>query len=137
MAEGFLRHWAGDKFDVFSAGSHPETTIMPMSIQVMNEVGIDISRQHPKSLDEFKDQSFDYVITLCDYARDFCPIFHGRDGAAERLHWTIADPHKQSNEHAQALAAYRTARDLIAKSIVEWLDQEFGIKIDYKSPEKI
>ena len=88
MAEGLLRHEAGDRFEVFSAGTHP-TQVRPEAIVVMREIGIDISPHRSKSVDEFAGQAFDYVITVCDNANETCPVFPGR---ARRLHWPFEDP---------------------------------------------
>ncbi|MCA1605028.1 MAG: arsenate reductase ArsC, partial [Acidobacteria bacterium] len=88
MAEGLLRHEAGDRFEVFSAGVDP-TQVKPEAIEAMREIGIDISGQRSKSVDQFKNQQFDYVITVCDNANQQCPMFPGK---AERIHWSIDDP---------------------------------------------
>src|SRR5438067_4649937 len=88
MAEGLLCHLAGDRFDVYSAGTKP-SAVNPLAISVMAERGIDISSHRSKHLDEFRSQSFDYVITVCDDAAEACPIFLGR---AHRIHWDFPDP---------------------------------------------
>lgn len=88
MGEGLLRHLAGDRFEVESAGFAP-SAVRPEAIEVMNEIGIDISGQRSKSVDEFSDENFDYVITVCNSARETCPIFPGK---AERIHQTFEDP---------------------------------------------
>jgi arsenate reductase (thioredoxin) len=132
MAEGFLRTWGGDKFDVHSAGTSPEKELSRRSEQVMSEIGIDITGQYPKSLDIFKEQDFDWVITLCDHARDFCPMFSGKDGNARKLHWSIADPHTATHDPVMSMKAYRTARDIIGNHIAEWLESEYGIKVVFE-----
>jgi arsenate reductase (thioredoxin) len=106
MAEGLLRHIAGDRFEVFSAGLLP-SYVRPNAITVMNELGIDISHHRSKSLNEFLETPFDYVITVCDHASERCPIF---PGPAKRIHWSIDDPVAPGGEEAQ-LAAFRRARD--------------------------
>jgi arsenate reductase len=88
MAEGFLKHIAGDKFEVFSAGVKP-TIVNPMAMRVMAEVGIDISTHRSKSIMEFMGQKFDYVITVCDKAKQTCPVFPGK---YEKIHWYLEDP---------------------------------------------
>ena len=88
MAEGLLREEAREMFDVSSAGVSP-THVRPEAIAAMREIGIDISRQRSKSVDEFSDQEFDYVITVCDNAREQCPVFPGR---AKQIHWSFDDP---------------------------------------------
>jgi arsenate reductase len=106
MAEGLLRAMAGDRFEVFSAGTSA-SFVRPQAIQAMKEVGIDISHHRSKSLDEFLATPFDYVITVCDNANQNCPVF---TGPAKRLHWSIADPVNPGAEAAQ-LIAFRRARD--------------------------
>ena len=88
MAEGFLRHMAGDKFTVFSAGVKP-TKVNPYAIKVMAEAGIDISSHRSKSVDGFLKKEFDYVITVCNHAKQVCPIFPGQ---YKKFHWDIEDP---------------------------------------------
>src|SRR5215216_1805004 len=88
MAEGLLRQEAGEQFEVASAGVDP-SEVRPLAIKAMSEVGIDISHQRSKSVDEFTGQKFDYVITVCDNANQQCPMFPGK---TERIHWSIEDP---------------------------------------------
>ena len=107
MAEGLLRHDAGDRFEVFSAGTKP-TQVRPEAITVMQELGIDISSHRSKSVDEFADQNFDYVVTVCDNAKASCPTF---PGSAKRIHWSIEDPAAVDGSHEHRLAAFRRVRD--------------------------
>src|ERR1041385_7696158 len=88
MAEGILRDLAGDRFDVESAGIEP-SHVRPEAIEAMREIGIDISSHRSKSVDEFVDQQFDYIITVCDNAKETCPVFPGN---AKRIHWSFDDP---------------------------------------------
>src|ERR1041384_6319246 len=88
MAEGLLRHEGGDRFEVASAGTKP-TQVRPEAIAVMNEIGIDISQHRSKSVDEFVGQSLDFVITVCNSAKETCPVF---PGDVKRLHWPFEDP---------------------------------------------
>ncbi|MBV9214769.1 MAG: arsenate reductase ArsC [Acidobacteria bacterium] len=118
MAEGLLRHMAGDRFAVFSAGTLA-TYVRPHAIEAMSEIGIDISKQFSKSQDEFLAQSFDYVITVCDNAREQCPIFPGQ---AERIHWSIDDPAFAGSNGEERLEAFRRARDEIMERLRLWLD---------------
>jgi len=111
MAEGLLRHIAGDRFEVFSAGTRP-AGLNPNSVKVMSELGIDISRGRSKSVDEFQGQEFDYVFTVCDNARETCPIF---PGGRRRIHRSFEDPAAVSVE--QQLDKFRTIRDEIS----DWL----------------
>ena len=89
MAEGILRHEAGDRFDVYSAGTDP-TAVRLEAVDVMDEIGVDRD-QFSKSVDSFEGQEFDFVITVCDHARESCPIFPGQ---ARHLHWSFDDPAK-------------------------------------------
>ena len=118
MAEGLLRHLAGDRFEVFSAGTFA-TFVRPQAIEVMEEIGIDISRHRSKSVDEFLDQYFDYVITVCDNANQRCPIF---PGAVNRIHWSIDDPVGFGSE-AEELDAFRNARDDLRQRIGDFIKQ--------------
>jgi len=109
MAEGLLRHDAGDRFEVESAGTKP-SRVRPEAIAVMKELGVDISGQRSKSVDEFRDQSFDYVLTVCDHAKESCPIYPGH---ANRLHHSFEDPAAVEGSEEQRLLAFRTVRDQI------------------------
>ncbi len=109
MAEGLLRHDAGDRFDVESAGVNP-TQVRPEAIEAMSEIGIDISGQRSKSVDEFLDQEFDYVITVCDNANEKCPVFPGK---TQRLHWSFTDPAAAAGDTAERMAVFRRVRDEI------------------------
>jgi arsenate reductase len=101
MAEGLLRQFGGDRFEVFSAGTEA-TRVRPLAIRAMQELGVDISSQESKTLDRFLDQPFDMVITVCDQANEACPVFFG---ARERLHWSFRDPSKATGTEAAHLAA--------------------------------
>ena len=107
MAEGLLRHDAGNVYEVFSAGTKP-THVRPEAIAVMREVGIDISGHRSKSVDEFAGQDFDYVITVCDNAKESCPIFPAK---TKRIHWSIEDPAAVQGSEEERLAAFRRIRD--------------------------
>lgn len=107
MAEGLLRHIAGDRFEVHSAGTE-ETRVHPLAIEAMREIGIDISAHTSKTLEQFLDQRFDFVITVCDSANESCPVFPGN---VERIHWSFDDPSKGD------LAAFRRVRDEIASKL--------------------
>jgi arsenate reductase len=107
MAEGLLGHDAGDRFDVFSAGTKPGH-VRPEAITVMREVGIDISGHRSKSVDEFSRQQFDYVLTVCDNAKETCPIFTGQ---TTRLHHSFDDPAELKGSEEERLALFRRVRD--------------------------
>jgi arsenate reductase len=110
MAEGLLRHIAGDQFDVYSAGTRP-TSVRPEAIEAMSEIGIDISGQRSKHVEEFAGQSFDYVLTVCDNARESCPVF---PAPTTRLHQSFEDPADVKGSKDEQLAAFRRVRDHLA-----------------------
>jgi arsenate reductase len=107
MAEGLLRHDAGKVYEVFSAGTKP-THVRPEAISVMREVGIDISSHRSKSVDEFAGQDFDYVITVCDNAKESCPVFPVK---TRRIHWSIEDPAAVKGSEEERLSAFRRVRE--------------------------
>jgi arsenate reductase (thioredoxin) len=107
MAEGLLRHDAGHRFEVESAGTKPGQ-VRPEAIAAMRDIGIDISGQRSKHVDEFIGQEFDYVLTVCDNANESCPVFSGK---THRLHRNFEDPAAVQGTEAQKLAAFRRVRD--------------------------
>ena len=109
MAEGLLRHMAGDRFEVASAGVSP-TKVRPEATEVMREIGIDISQQRSKAVDDFIDREFDYVITVCDNANEQCPVF---PGTTNRIHWSFDDPAAVEGDELARLAVFRRVRDEI------------------------
>jgi arsenate reductase len=113
MAEGQLRHLAGDRFQVFSAGTKPKG-VSGTTGQVMLEVGIDVSKHRSKPIDEFLDQEFDYLITVCDSARTGCPAFAG---AKRKLHWPVKDPAELEGAGIASIDAFRAARDDLCRRI--------------------
>ncbi|MCE7946740.1 MAG: arsenate reductase ArsC [Chloroflexi bacterium CFX4] len=117
MAEGLLRHLAADRIEAFSAGSRV-TSVNPFAIQAMDERGIDIRGQFSKHLNEFLQQPFDYVITVCDAAAETCPIFPGR---ATRLHWSFPDPAAVEGDAAKA-EAFRSVREGLEARFKAWLE---------------
>jgi arsenate reductase len=117
MAEGLLRDLGGDDFEARSAGTEA-TAVRPLAIAAMRELGIDISGQRSKSLDEYLGQPFDLVITVCDDAREACPFF---PGARRQLHWSLPDPSKAAGDESARLAVFRQVRDDIKRRIAEEL----------------
>ena len=113
MAEGLLRHDAGDRFEVASAGVEP-SRVRPAAIEAMREIGIDISGHRSKSVDEFTGQEFDYVITVCDHANERCPVFPGK---TRRIHWSFEDPAAAQGDEAARLAVFRRVRDEIRERL--------------------
>lgn len=118
MAEGLLRHDAGDRFEVESAGTRP-SRVRPEAIAVMKELGIDISGHRSKSVDEFIGQHFDYVLTVCDNAKESCPLFPGQ---TVTIHHNFEDPATVEGSEAERLAVFRRIRD----EIREYLKTEAG-----------
>jgi arsenate reductase len=117
MAEGLLRQFGGDRFEVHSAGTEA-THVRPLAIRAMAELGIDISRQESKTLDRFLKEGFDKVITVCDQANEACPVFFG---AKERLHWSFRDPSQARGSDEDQLNVFRDVRDAIRKRIEQEL----------------
>ena len=117
MAEGLLRRMSGDRFDAFSAGTE-ETRVHPMAIEAMREIGIDISAHRSKTLDAFRGQTFDAVITVCDRANESCPIFPGE---TERIHWSFDDPSAATGTDEQRLRVFRNVRDAIQQRLRTFL----------------
>ncbi len=113
MAEGLLRHLAADRFEVYSAGTEA-TSVRPEAIEVMAELGVDISGQQSKTIDGYLDEPFDYVVTVCDDANEACPVF---PGAKNRLHWSFRDPSQSTGSDEERLRAFRGVRDEILARI--------------------
>lgn len=119
MAEGWINALFADRWQAFSAGSQPAGFVHPLAIQVMQEVGIDLSGGRSRHMNEFLGQPFDTVITVCDPARDACPVFPGR---AERIHHTFEDPAEATGSEDKKLIVFRRVRD----EIRAWLEETFG-----------
>jgi arsenate reductase (thioredoxin) len=120
MAEAFLRKYAGDRFDVFSAGLEPQG-INPIATMVMEEMGFDLKGQHSKDVGQFLGHAhFGYVITVCAQAESRCPIF---PGASIRLHWPFEDPAAFQGTEEQKLNKFREIRDQIRMRIESWLQE--------------
>jgi arsenate reductase (thioredoxin) len=109
MAEGLLRSMAGDRFEVFSAGTEA-THVRPEAISVMAEVGVDISAQESETLGRYLGEPLDLVVTVCDDANEACPVF---PRTRVRLHWSLPDPSKAAGGHEERLRAFRNVRDEI------------------------
>ena len=117
MAEGLLRNIAGDRFEVASAGVSP-TRVRPEAIEAMREIGVDISQQQSKSVDEFVGREFDYVITVCDNANEQCPVF---PGTTQRIHWSFDDPALAEGDEVARLGVFRRVRDEIAQKLRDFV----------------
>jgi len=118
MAEGLLRAKYGSHFDVFSAGTR-QSRVSARAIQVMNEIGIDISHHRSKTLDEISGMTFDLAVTLCDRAHQVCPVV---TSAKENIHHGFPDPHLTPGSEEEILNGYRNVRNMIAA----WIDMTFG-----------
>ncbi len=121
MGEGLFRYECAG-CEVFSAGTRPGT-VRPEAVAVMREIGIDSSGQRSKSVDEFADRSFDYLITVCDSARDACPV---SPGAARRLHWSFEDTAAVEGTEGERLAAFRRIRDQIHERVRAFCAREIS-----------
>jgi arsenate reductase len=117
MAEGLLRARAGDRFEILSAGTRP-SRVRPEASAVLAELGIDISGHRSKSVDEFAGREFEYVITVCDNARESCPVF---PAGTTRIHWSFPDPAAVEGDEQTRLAAFRRVRDDIAARLEAWV----------------
>ncbi len=117
MAEGFLRSLAGDRFEAHSAGT-VATMVRPEAMQVMAELGIDISQQYNKSLQRYLTERFDWIITVCDEAADTCPVFPGR---THLVHWTLPDPSQVRGDETHRVAAFRAVRDQLKRFLGEFV----------------
>jgi arsenate reductase len=117
MGEAILRHLAGNNIEVMSAGTRA-TSVHPLAIEAMREVEVDMSGQRSKSAEEFQGQEFDAVITVCDQARDACPVFAGR---SVRVHYSIPDPAAVEGSPEERLEAFRRARDLLFSCLCEFV----------------
>jgi len=120
MAEGFLKTF-DENIEVFSAGTDPSDEVHPKAIQVMQELGIDLTKNYPKSVDEFLDQEFDYVITVCGGAKENCPAFMGK--VKNRLHIGFEDPADATGTEEEILFEFRKIRDEIKRDFVEFFNE--------------
>jgi arsenate reductase len=117
MAEGLINHDLAGRVQAFSAGTEP-TSVHPVAVAVMKEAEIDISGHRSKSLDEFANEKFDFVMTLCDYAAESCPIFFG---GVQRIHMGFPNPTAVSGGKEEQLAAFRKVRDQIREELAGFL----------------
>lgn len=120
MAEALWNDLGNGNWQAESAGSRPSGYVHPLAIKAMEEIGIDISANQSKSLDRFRDQSFDLVVTVCDNAREACPVF---PGAARTLHWPFDDPADAVGADDEKMKMFRRVRDEIRGRISAWLEE--------------
>ena len=137
MAEGLLRWVGGSVVDVVSAGTDPRP-VHPDAVRALREIGLDISRQKSKSAEPYLGQRFDYVITLCDAARESCPVF---PGAARTLHWSLPDPAAASGSEAERLQEFRKVREqlsgLIDELLAEMMEGFLGRLAELADPSQV
>ena len=126
MAEAFLRAYAGDNVDAYSAGLEP-MEIHPLTIRVMQERGLDLAGQHAKGLSQFLGKvHFGYLVTVCDRAQEMCPVF---PGVAKRLFWPFEDPARAVGTEDDRLATFRRVRDAIDDRVRGWVQDEFHLPL--------
>lgn len=123
MAEGFLRAYGGDAYEAYSAGTKP-STVNPLAVAVMKEVGIDISGHRSKNVAEYLGQHFPLVVTVCDNAKEHCPIF---PGPCIREHWPFEDPAEAKGTDEQRLEVFRRVRDEIGARILSFVQQRAAV----------
>lgn len=119
MAEGFLRSMGGDRFEAHSAGTRP-STLNPMAVEVMREAGIDIASQWSKDASEYLGTHFAYLVTVCDNAKESCPIF---PGPSIRLHWSLQDPADATGTDEERRVFFRRVRDQIRDHVKELVEK--------------
>ena len=123
MAEGWIREFAKDKVEVYSAGTHPEP-VNAVAIKVMQSLCVDISQHQSNLIDEYLNLDFDYVITVCDSAKELCPTF---TSASKVIHKSFPDPAKAKGTDEEVLAVYTMVRDMLKSFCKEFLQKELGI----------
>jgi arsenate reductase len=121
MAEGFLKSF-DDELEVFSAGVKPEERVNPNAVRVMQEIGVDISSGKPQDVNEFINDSFDYVITVCDIAKETCPVFMG--DVKEQLHIGFEDPADATGTEEEILSVFRKVRDEIKRDFYQFYNDK-------------
>jgi len=119
MAEGLVRHFLGERWEAFSAGTEPAAAIHPLAVRVMAESGIDISTQRPKSVDELRGVEFDLIVTLCDHARESCPLWLG---AGQMIHLGFPDPAAADGIMEDRLDVFRRVRDDLRDRVLGYLN---------------
>jgi len=120
MAEAMLRRMAGNRFEVFSAGTEPAPRMHPLAVKAMAEIGYDISGHRTKRVADLPTQEFDYVITVCDAANQQCPFLPGQ---FERLHWPFDDPARAEGSEEERMAVFRRVREEMRAKLGEWVGE--------------
>ncbi|MFP4250351.1 MAG: arsenate reductase ArsC [Armatimonadota bacterium] len=130
MGEGFLRELGGERFEAHSAGTKIAERVHPLAVKAMAEVGIDISDQEPKDLGRYDDEQFDLVITVCDGAKQSCPMFLG---ANESVHWSLEDPAEAEGTEEERMTFFRRIRDIIHERVRHLVDTGEAVNDDGES----
>jgi arsenate reductase len=117
MAEGILKS-IDEQLEVYSAGTRPASKVHPTAVRVMQEIGIDLSGNYPKQVEPFLSQTFDFVITVCDHAKEFCPLFSGR--VNKQLHIGFDDPAEATGSENEKLAVFRRVREEIKRDFEQF-----------------
>jgi arsenate reductase len=127
MAEGFLRKLAGERFESCSAGLDPKKKVHPLAVKAMDEIGIDISSQKPKSVSAYlgKETIF-YIIVVCEKAQQSCPRIWPGLGAGNRYYWPFEDPANAEGTDEKKMEAFRRVRDGIKAKLIEWIDEHLN-----------
>ncbi len=123
MAEGFINALLGDTWSAFSAGTAPSDRVHPLAVRAMAEVGIDISRQEPEPVERHLDRHWDLVITVCDAARESCPVF---PGPVEQIHVSFPDPARATGTEEQRMVVFRKVRDAIRERLLPEVERRSG-----------
>lgn len=125
IAEAFLRHMADDRYNVYSAGMNPQDEVNPLAVEVMAEIGIDISAQKPKSVKDFLGKQFiQWLLIVCNKANMTCPRVWPMLEDQKRLYWPFHDPAEATGTHEEQLAVFRKVRDQIRDKLTEWLAEQ-------------
>ena len=124
MAEGFLKS-LDPNLEVYSAGTNPSNQVHPKAVQVMQEIGIDLDKNYPKNVDQFINKSFDYVITVCNHAKETCPVFMG--DVKHHLHIGFDDPAEATGTDKEILGFFRRVRDEIRKNFYKFYKGEVPV----------
>jgi arsenate reductase len=128
MAEGLVNHYLGDEWEAYSAGVKPSGYVHPLAIQVMKELGINISPNLSKSVDEFRNSPFDLVVTVCDDAANNCPVWLGK---GRLVHIGFYDPAEAVGSEEERLNVFRRIRDEIKQEVLNFIQDESNLKLDF------
>ena len=134
MAEGLINHFLGDRWEAFSAGTKPAGYVHPLAVRVMAELGINISAQRSKSVDEFREAAFDLVVTVCDDAARNCPVWLGK---GKRVHLGFPDPAAATGSEDERLEVFRQVRDGLRQRVFAHLEQVEALESEQGSEKDL